>query len=113
MLMPEMHTYIPETGEVPEAQCLLPTELDFYQTYNWCLDPHPTVRELINYLRSELDRFEVVPESWQRGEVVANVFLLSCALLNAVDEYLRGPALRLPKHLATLRLGRASKWATE
>jgi hydroxymethylpyrimidine pyrophosphatase-like HAD family hydrolase/hypoxanthine phosphoribosyltransferase len=113
MLMPEMHTYIPETAEVPEAQCLLPTELDFYQTYNWCLDPHPTVRELINYLRSELDRLEVAPESWQRGEVVANVFLLSCALLNAVDEYLRGPALRLPKHLATLRLGRASKWATE
>ena len=40
-------------------------------------------------------------------EVVTNVYLLSCGLLNCVDEYLRGPGLRLPWRLAEMRVGRA------
>jgi hydroxymethylpyrimidine pyrophosphatase-like HAD family hydrolase len=113
MLMPGIDTHTPEHGEVPEAQRLLPTELDFYQAYAWCLDPFPTVREAIGYLRGEIGRLEIVPDGWQRGEVATNVLLLSCALLNAADEYMRGPTLRMPRQLAARRLGRNARWVTE
>src|SRR3984893_10602572 len=115
MLLPEIDTHTPERGEVevPEAQRLLPTELDFYQAYAWCLNPFPTVREAIGYLRGEIGRLEIVPDGWQRGEVATNVLLLSCALLNAADEYIRGPTLRMPRQLAARRLGRNARWVTE
>src|SRR6267154_1338140 len=48
-----------------------------------------------------------------RDAVPPQQFLLSCALLNAVDEYLRGPTLRMPRPLAAIRLGRSARWATE
>jgi len=62
---------------------------------------------------SEIDRLKVVPEGWQTGEVATNIFLLSCALLNGVDEYLRGPTLRMPKQLNTRPLGRGARWMTD
>src|SRR5437660_1751763 len=68
-------------------------ELAFYQGYPWCLNPYPTVRDTITYLGAELDRLGKVQESWQTGEVMTNVFLLSCALVNSIDEYLRGKDL--------------------
>jgi hydroxymethylpyrimidine pyrophosphatase-like HAD family hydrolase len=34
-------------------------------------------------------------------------------LLNGVDEYLRGPALRMPKQLTSRRLVRGARWTTE
>jgi hypothetical protein len=92
---------------------LLPAELDFYSAYDWCLDPHLTFREAIDHLRGEIDRLKVVPEGWQTGEVATNIFLLSCALLNGVDEYLRGPTLRMPKQLNTRPLGRGARWMTD
>ncbi len=98
---------------VPPQQYLLPTECEFYQAYNWCLNPFPTVLEAIDRLRGEIDRLKVVPHDWQAGEVATNVFLLSCALLNAVDEYLRGPTLRMSRPLAAIGLGRSARWATE
>ena len=111
-----MHEILPPTlkhEDVSAPQYLLPAELDFYQAYSWCLNPHLTVRETIEYLRGEIDRFEIVPDGWQTGEVATNVFLLSCALLNAVDEYLRGPTLRMPRQLAALRVGRGARRATD
>ena len=87
-------------GSVPEHRAqegVLPAELEFYQSYDWCLNPYLTVNEAIRHLRGELDRLAIVPNGWQIGEVTTNIFLLSCGLLNCVDEYLRGPALRLPK----------------
>ena len=74
---------------------VLPTELEFYESYGWCLNPYLTVSEAIRHLRGELTRLVVVPHGWQLGEVTTNIFLLSCGLQNSVDEYLRGPALRL------------------
>lgn len=37
MLVPGIDNHTPEHGEVPAVQRLLPTELDFYQAYGWCL----------------------------------------------------------------------------
>jgi hypothetical protein len=45
-------------------QDLLPAELDFYSAYDWCLDPHLTIREAIGHLRGEIDRLKIVPEGW-------------------------------------------------
>jgi hydroxymethylpyrimidine pyrophosphatase-like HAD family hydrolase len=91
----------------------LAAELAFYESYAWCLNPHLTVGQAIDRLRHEIDRLTVVPHGWQTDEVVTNVYLLSCGLLNCVDEYLRGPGLRLPWRLAAMRVGRGARWAAE
>ena len=91
----------------------LAAELAFYESYAWCLNPHLTVGQAVDRLRHEIDRLAVVPHGWQTDEVVTNVYLLSCGLLNCVDEYLRGPGLRLPWRLAAMRVGRGARWAAE
>ena len=85
---------------------VVPAELEFYQFYGWCLNPFLTVNEAIGHLRGELDRLTIVPNGWQIREVTTNIFLLSCGLLNCADEYLRGPALRLPNRIARTIVGR-------
>ena len=46
-------------------------------------------------------------------QVTTNAYLLSCSLLNGIDEYLRGHTLRLPAQLARTRPGRIAMWVTE
>ena len=113
MLAPEKLGHESVNEKVPVPQGVLPAELEFYESYAWCLNPHLTVREAIDRLRAEIDRLAIVPRGWQTGEVAANIFLLSCGLLNCVDEYLRGPGLRLPSRLAAMRLARGARWVTE
>ncbi|HEY4748422.1 MAG TPA: hypothetical protein VIH38_12680, partial [Steroidobacteraceae bacterium] len=74
-----------EAARAPQRP--LPAELAFYESYAWCLNPHLTVGQAIDRLRDEIDRLAVVPHGWQTDEVVTNVYLLSCGLLNCVDEY--------------------------
>lgn len=97
----------------PVDEGLLPAELDFYEKYGWSLNPHLTVREAVEFLGNEIAALSVVPRGWQINEVVTNVYLLSCGLLNCIDEYLRGPGLRLPSRLADMRAGRAARWIAE
>lgn len=99
--------------EISDDARLLQAELEFYQAYEWCLNPYSTVRKAIDHLRSEIDRLQIVPEGWQAAEIATNIFLLGCAVLNSVEEYLRGPTLRLPSQVAALRLGRGAKWLTQ
>jgi hydroxymethylpyrimidine pyrophosphatase-like HAD family hydrolase len=94
--------------EHPAQDGVLPAELEFYQSYDWCLNPFLTVNEAVGRLRAELDRLAIVPNGWQSSEVTTNIFLLSCGLLNCVDEYLRGPALRLPSRVARAIVGRSA-----
>jgi len=86
---------------------LLATELDFYAAYSWCLNAYPTVGETIQHLGREIDRLQIDLNDWQTDEVATNIFLLSCGLLNAVEEYRRGPAPRMPISVLT-RLGRGA-----
>src|SRR5712671_3784393 len=102
---------VDQVAQSPQAP--LAAELAFYESYAWCLNPHLTVGQAIDRLHHEIDRLAAVPHGWQTDEVVTNVYLLSCGLLNCVDEYLRGPGLRLPWRLAAMRLGRAARWAAE
>jgi hydroxymethylpyrimidine pyrophosphatase-like HAD family hydrolase len=102
-----------EQERAPAPSTVLPDELDFYESYAWCLNPHLTVREAIGHLRDEIRRLGVVPHGWQTGEVATNVVLLSSGVLNCVEDYLRGASLRLPWRLAAMRLGRGARWVTE
>src|SRR5215470_15147963 len=95
----------------PARSFALASEIAFYQDYRWCLDPYLKVRDAINRLCDEVDRLRTLPEDWRHGEIATNVFLLSCALLNVADEYLRGPSLRLPRRLAAMPLGHGARWA--
>jgi hydroxymethylpyrimidine pyrophosphatase-like HAD family hydrolase len=92
---------------------VLPAELDFYGGYDWSLNPHLLVREAVEYLGDELAILPFARRDWRINEVATNVYLLSCGLLNCIDEYLRGPGLRLPSRLAGMRAGRAARWMAE
>lgn len=94
-------------------QGVLTSELAFYQSYDWCLNPYLTMIEAIGHLRKEVDRLVIVPQAWQVNEVATNTFLLSCGVLNCVEEYLRGPTLRLPKRLSKSVIVRAAARSVE
>lgn len=113
MLAPDIIKHDSELENAPAPQALLPAELHFYKDYTWCLNPHLTVRDAIDRLGNEIIRLPIVPRGWQTGEIVTNVFLLSSGLLNCVDEYLRGPSLRLPPRLAGIRFARGVRWVVE
>lgn len=74
----------------PMAEAVFETESQFYRRYRWCLDAFPTVAELKRRLSRELSALEEVDEGWPRDEVQRNVFLLSCALADSVDDHLAG-----------------------
>ena len=76
----------------PLPQALLEAESSFYGRYAWCLDAFPPAGEVRDRLRGELTSLGEVDEGWPRGEVLSNVFLLSCALADTVDDYLAGEA---------------------
>src|SRR5205807_9275146 len=75
--------------------------------------PHLTVAQAIERLAGEIARLPGISAGWQTDEVTTNVYLLSCSLLNGIDEYLRGHTLRLPAQLARTRPGRIAMWVTE
>ena len=89
-------------------QSAMPAELEFYQSYDWCLNRYLTVSEAIRHLGEEVDKLSVVPNDWQISEVVTNIFLLACGLLNCIDGYLRGPVLNLPSQMAASIVGRSA-----
>src|ERR1700694_5671311 len=92
--------------EAEEHGCLLKSELLFYQSYRWCLNPSPTFQETITYLKGELSKLEKVREEWHVTEVMTNVFLLSSALLNSVDDYQAERAYELPRRARFIPLMR-------
>ena len=74
----------------PLAHHVLPAEAEFYQSYAWTLNAYPTMAEVVEHLRDEISRMDSLPPGWQLAEVMTNVFLLACALSNAVDDHLMG-----------------------
>jgi len=77
---------------LPLSSELLDSEWNFYRHYPWCLNAFPTMREIVGHLRQELERLPQTEEDWQQAEVMTNVFLLSCAMADTVDDYLQGEA---------------------
>ena len=66
-------------------------ERAFYGQYGWCINAFPTIGEIIIHLREELNRPDLEARGWRRDEVLTNVFLLSCAISDTVDDFLSGP----------------------
>lgn len=79
-------------------------ELTFFQNYVWTLNPFPTVEETINFLNNEITRLQTAREAWHVRELMTNVFLLSCSVLNSIDDYIHGPSYRVPKKASRLPL---------
>src|SRR5262249_59129704 len=53
----------PISGEQPTLpHGVLPAELEFYRSYDWCLNPHPTVREAGLRLRAGIRRLAPGPQ---------------------------------------------------
>ncbi|HTD48252.1 MAG TPA: HAD hydrolase family protein [bacterium] len=124
-----------EPARRPLDTGFIDAEAGFYDAYPWCLNAFPTLREVVGLLTTELGRVERVGEGWQRAEVMTNVFLLSCAIADTVDDYMLGdrfdfsqaaaalpalgPGLRAADALARSlrrarewRLGRVPAWRT-
>src|SRR2546422_567015 len=74
----------------PLPSRLLGAEERFYRRYPWCLNAFPTLGEIVGHLGQELERLPQLEEDWPRLEVMTNVFLLSCAVADTVDDYLHG-----------------------
>src|SRR2546425_5445666 len=96
----------PETltrdGLAPLSRTLIDDESAFYGRYRWCLDAFPTVADLRGRLRGELKGLQEVSDDWRRDEVLCNVFLLSCALADSVDDHLAGDRYDLSQAAALL-----------
>jgi len=106
-------TAISAASEHVAAPSVLPEELEFYQSYDWCLNPYFTVSEAAAHLREEIDKLATAPNDWRLGEVATNIFLFSCGLLNCIEERLLGTTLRLPKRLAATAVGRGARRLVE
>ncbi len=87
----------------------LGTEVRFYQDYSWTLNPFFTVGEAVKHLDEEISKLGWVGEAWQIHEVMTNIYLLFCAVLNSVDDYIHGPTFRVPKKVAKLPLARLAQ----
>jgi hydroxymethylpyrimidine pyrophosphatase-like HAD family hydrolase len=85
---------------------LLESELQFYGNYQWSLNPCPTMREVVQKLREQLSSLQRTNEQWQRAEIANNICLLSSAISNAVDDYLRGTSFELPVSARSLFFAR-------
>lgn len=109
-IMSEVRSMTGTAAERDGVSRLLPTELGFYSAYGWCLNAYPTVADVAKCLGLEIQKLKTGLNDWQADEVAINIFLLSCGLLNAVEDYLRGSTPRIPVRLMT-RLGRAATWA--
>jgi hydroxymethylpyrimidine pyrophosphatase-like HAD family hydrolase len=82
----------------------LPSEAAFYGRYEWSLNARPRVADVVDYLARELRVIDEGDEAWQRVEVRTNVFLLSCAITDALDDYVLGTQYDFSQATAVLPL---------
>jgi HAD superfamily hydrolase (TIGR01484 family) len=83
------------TAHMERDQASTPTDIDFFSRYDWCLNPILTLKEMRQRLEQELDQNQAPAPSWQREEVLINIYILLCAATCTVDDYLARRALSL------------------
>jgi len=92
---------------------LLDAELDFYGSYSWSLNPLLTVGEVMDRLQQELRRSDQIEQDWRHDEVMRNIFLLSCTLSAAVEDYLAGSVHDFSKAARIFPFLRPAVWVAE
>jgi hydroxymethylpyrimidine pyrophosphatase-like HAD family hydrolase len=97
----------PNSGDAVQVD----TEVGFFQSYYWTLNPFQTVGETLKVLDEEIARLQDTRNAWQFSELMTNVFLLSCALLNSIDDYVRGPTFRMPKRAMRVPFAKVTRSA--
>ena len=93
----------------PELDQASVEQREFYEPYDWVLNPFLTFEEVCVRLRSEITRLDNYPDDWRRDELFDNIYLLGSALINTLDEYIRGPTLRLPRRASLYPLAIAMR----
>ena len=81
----------------PLAAAWVRPESNFYLGDRWCLNAFPTIREMVRRLHRELRRAGAGKKDWHRAEARTNVFLMSCAIADTIDDYLLGTSYDLGK----------------
>src|SRR2546426_3653551 len=81
----------------PLAAAWVRPESNFYLGDRWCLNAFPTIREMVGRLHRELRRAGAGNKDWHRAEARTNVFLMSCAIADTIDDYLLGTSYDLSK----------------
>jgi len=82
----------------------LESEANFYGSYEWCLNIFPTVRTAIQSLSLELQRHSAAQSDWHRSEIRTNIYLLSCAICDVIDDHLSGNGYDFSKAASFLPL---------
>ncbi len=81
-----MRAIFPATAH--PADSVAASEREFYAHYDWCLNPILSIRELLQRLTEELNRYGDLRVDWQRDESIINQYLFICAIACTVDDYL-------------------------
>lgn len=68
---------------------------------------------MVQHLRQHLRRLDDLEEGWQRAEVMTNVFLLSCAIADTVDDYMLGDRFDFSKAAAVVPAISPGLWASQ
>ncbi len=95
-------SFLLEPAREPLQTELLDTEVRFYRSYPWCLNIFPTIGEVVQHLHHELERLDQLDEEWHHSEVMTNVFLLSSAMTDALDDFLLGEDYDFSKAVAVV-----------
>ena len=101
----ETHAEAPESSTFQSMLPAIPLESEqaFYEHYSWCLNAFPTMLEVVSHLRAELNKLGQTA-GWQHSEVVTNIFLLSCAITDTIDDHLLGSTFDFSKVARVLPL---------
>ena len=86
---------------------------EFYSAYVWCLDPVPSLGDLLRRLGEELERYETRREAWEREECRINLYLFACAIACTVDDYLASRPWNLGTRAARFPAWRRAVTAAE
>lgn len=77
--------------------CFSRAEYDFYSRYAWCLNPFPSIGQVVSHLRAEVEHLQRLQSGWQADEVLTNIALLACSLSDSADDHLAEANVDLSK----------------
>ena len=63
-------------------------ERQFFNSYDWCLNPALTLRELFLRLHEEIQKYDALDVAWQREECRINLYLFTCAIACTMDDWM-------------------------